>query len=88
MVIMARLETSNYDFYAFGASRAECLELLKERWKIHQNETGAIWDFDELADGVWFSGTQTGAYERSELPEPPRYRKVRSRGYVHLVPTE
>lgn len=85
-IIMAKLDTANYEFFVFGGSKTECLELLEERWKIHQNMTGAILDFDELADDVWFCGISTGAFERSELPEPPRVRKVRPRGYVHLVP--
>jgi hypothetical protein len=70
VVIMARLETENFDFYAFGSNKKECLELLKQRWEQHRNQTGAYWKFSELQDSIWFGKVQNGAWERSELPNP------------------
>jgi hypothetical protein len=86
--IMAKLETANFEFYAFASSKTEALKMLEEKWNEHARRTGATYTFKFLRDGVFFSGIQAGAFERSELPEPPRVRKTRVRGYTHLIPID
>jgi hypothetical protein len=67
--VMAVLETPNFTFYAFGESKEEAEKAMKARWKKHQKQTGAFWDWEfDIVDELWFTKIQAGAYERSELP--------------------
>lgn len=86
--VMAVCETTNFTFYAFGRSRDEALAMLRAKWQTHKKRTGATWEWAELIDSVYVAGIQAGAFERSELPEPPRFRKTRVNGYVHLIPID
>ncbi len=86
--IMAKLETANFEFYAFASSKTEALKMLEAKWNEHARRTGATYTFEFLRDSVFFSGIQVGAFERSELPDPPRFRKTRVQGYTHLIPID
>lgn len=65
----AILETHNFTFYAFGNSKSECRQLLEDRWKLHQKQTNASYEFEELADSVFYFGITQGAFRNGELPE-------------------
>ena len=65
----AILETHNFTFYAFGNSKSECRRMLEDRWKLHQKQTNATYEFTELEDSVFYFGITNGAFRDGELPE-------------------
>jgi hypothetical protein len=65
----AVLETRNFTFWAFGESKSECRRMLADRWKLHQKQTNATFEFAELEDSVFYFGITKGAFRDGELPE-------------------
>lgn len=60
----ANLETRNFSFDAFSDSEAEAVELLREAWRLHREQTGhyAFWlyEWHDLEDSVRMQFVRVG----------------------------
>lgn len=49
---LGTIETTNWEFIALGDTEKEVKSIMRKAWAMHQNQTGAWLDWDELKDDL------------------------------------
>lgn len=68
MLYHATLDTPNYRFQALGFTEQEARAALEQAWNTHAEQTGAIYEWRDLADDVNVSALETGTAYRDGSP--------------------
>jgi hypothetical protein len=57
---VARVETRNFEFTAYGATDTEAIALLETAWQTHKANTGAWLEWSELENDVQLETVSIG----------------------------
>jgi hypothetical protein len=68
-MILATLDTSNFNFVALGRDQAHAEQIMRRAWNAHRRDYGRdVWTYDEISDSVNFAEISVGTALRDGSP--------------------
>jgi hypothetical protein len=64
-VFIGQLQTTNFEFLICGDSEAHVIELAEAAWKKHRKDTGARWEWADVADSLYVLKMQPGQVQKN-----------------------
>jgi hypothetical protein len=59
-MFLATLDTPNFGFVVLEDTKENALELMRQAWNKHQEQTDAQWDWERLEDSVFITFIRCG----------------------------